>query len=161
VEHGRTLQVLQERYAELANALFLAVSSLTQHHAALLASSQATAAALAASRYNERGLQEQLSSVQTALQESQEANAILTSQHEQLQQDSQQTAQQLQQLVVSLKQQLWQARCDWEQQAAAAEAAAQTEGETASSRVQQPKRKRQDCGSGWVLWRHKCRHSSE
>lgn len=135
VEHGRTLEGLQERYAELANALYSAVASLSQHHAALTASAQAAARALAASRDMQCGLQQQLSEAQAAMQGAQQDLAALAEKHEQLEQDSQQTVQQLQQLVVSLKQQLWQARSDSEQQAAAAAAEAAALQEAADSRV--------------------------
>lgn len=127
VEHGRTLEVLQERSAELANALFLAITCLSQHHAALSTVTQAAASALTSSRSHAADLQQQLSAQQMQTREVQQQLAALSAQHEELQVNSQGTIQQLQKLVESLQEQLWQARSDLEQQAADAQAAAALE----------------------------------
>jgi septal ring factor EnvC (AmiA/AmiB activator) len=135
VENGRSLEVLQERYAELANALFTAVSNLSQQYMALSTAAEATAAALATSRSSAEHMQQCLTAQQAAAQEAQQELACLAAKHVQLEQDSQVTIQQLQQLAVGLKQQLWEARSAAEQQAADAQAAAAQEAEVADRRL--------------------------
>lgn len=132
VEHGRTLEALQDRHTELANALFLALNCLSQHHAALAAAAEASASALLSSRSHASDLQQQLSAQQEETQSAQQQLATLTAAHQQLQEDSQASLQQLQQLVDSLKEQLWQTRSDMEKQAAGAQLAAAQEAATSS-----------------------------
>lgn len=132
VEHGRTLEALQDRHTELANALFHALHTLSQHHAALTAAAEASASGLLSSRSRASDLQQQLSAQQAETQAAQQQLAALTAEHQQLQEDSQESLEQLQQLVTSLKEQLWQARSDLEKQAADAQLAAAQEAATAS-----------------------------
>jgi len=135
VEHGRLLGALQERYAELANALFLAVSCLSQHYTAAAGAAHTSSTALAAAQASAAKLADKLAAQQAAAEEARQTLCCLQAQHEQLQQDSEQTTQQFQQLVVDLKQQLWKARQDLEQQAAAADAAAVKEAALTSKRL--------------------------
>lgn len=135
VEHGRTLSALQDRYAEAFTALLSGMACINQHHAALAATAQAATNLLQEAQHKAVQLELQLSRQQAATEYAHQQLALLTEQHQQLEHDSQHTQQHLQQLVVSLKHQLCQARCELEQHQAAADAAAVQQAEESSTRL--------------------------
>lgn len=135
VEHGRTLAALQERYAECCNALFVALSSLQQHHTALgsIISGALTAASTAGTQAAQ--LQQQLAVQAAAAEDVQGQLSAALAMLEQSEQEGQQTAGLMQQQLVAVRQQLYEERQCHEQQQAAAEAAAADAADGASRRL--------------------------
>lgn len=123
-EQGRVLDALRDRYAELANALFLGISSLTQQDAALSCTLLAAASATAADRALIASLRRQLADKQAEAEGVQSALAASQAKLEQLEQESAEEMKQAIQQITQLKQQLWHCREDLEASNAAAERAA-------------------------------------
>ncbi|WIA21417.1 hypothetical protein OEZ85_000631 [Tetradesmus obliquus] len=123
-EQGRVLDGLRERYAELANALFLGLSCLSQHTAAVSAALQGAASAAAADRAVIRSLQRQLTD-KTA--EAEDLRSELGTSQAKLEQIEAESAEELKQSLQEssrMKQQLWQCKEELEVARAAADAAA-------------------------------------
>lgn len=118
------LDGLRERYAELANALFLGLSCLSQHTAAVSAALQGAASAAAADRAVIRSLQRQLT-YKTA--EAEDLCSELGTSRAKLEQIEAESAEELKQSLQEssrMKQQLWQCKEELEVARAAADAAA-------------------------------------
>jgi chromosome segregation ATPase len=123
-EQGRVLDGLRERYAELANALFLGLSAITQHTAAVSAALQGAASAAAADRALIRSLQRQLAGKTAEADELRSELGSSQAKLEQLEADSAEELKQALQKIARLKQQLWQSKDELEAAQAAAEKAA-------------------------------------
>jgi chromosome segregation ATPase len=124
-EQGRVLDGLRERYAELANALFLGLSSLTQHNAAVSAALQGATAAAAADRALIRSLQRQLADTTADADELRSELGASQAKLAQLEAESAEALKQALQNNSNLKGQLWQCREELQAAQAAADRAAE------------------------------------
>jgi chromosome segregation ATPase len=135
VEQGRALNSLRERYAELANALHLGVTSLDQQHAALSGALLSATSAAAAAQAQVHSLRQQLAQQQEHAEDQQSALAACQARYKQLESESQEEVKQLQQLVQALRQQLWSSQEVAEASHLAAEGAAAAAQEVADARL--------------------------
>lgn len=110
VEHGRALQLLRERYSELANALYLAVRNLAQHAAAASDTASHAAAAATAAEAGAAVLDQRLAEQQQADSHLRDELEACRGRLEQAEQDAASDMQVLQQQVLVLRQQLLQVR---------------------------------------------------
>lgn len=135
VEHGRVLDNLRDRYAELANALYLSINHSSQQHIAVSGALSAAVAAATAAQATARTLQQQLAAKEAQAEHLQTELTTLRLKHDQLESESRGDIQQLNHQVLGLRQQLWQLRDEGEAQQSAAESAAAAAREEAERKL--------------------------
>lgn len=135
VEHGRIIDNLRERYAELANALFLNISSATQQLASVSAALSLAVAAATAAQRNTTKLQQQLTAKQAEAEDLRSDVTTWQLRHDQVVTESQAEIQRVSNQVLDLRRQLWQLRDDRESDQAAADRAAAAATEEAEANL--------------------------